>query len=152
MYIYIYRSRHRYIPPYNEVTSNDVLLRASRSLDYEGDIPNAPFMLVYDDKFLNVFQNLETKKALSSIRKDYEKFGKWLFQDVILNEIDDYKIQNGIKTYDTSTNYATHLRTNENWKTRRAMFRENFLLSLTRLVEDGEIKILDNKEPLIMAG
>ena len=77
--------------------------------------------------------------------EDYEKFGKWLFQDVILNEIDDYKIQNGIKTYDTSTNYATHLRTNENWKTRRAMFRENFLLSLTRLVEDGVIKILDNK-------
>ena len=59
--------------PYNEVTSNDVLLRASRSLDYEGDIPNAPFLLVYDDKFLNVFQNLETRKALNSIRKDYEK-------------------------------------------------------------------------------
>lgn len=102
---------------------------------------------ILSDEIKNIMKSSEIENF--SIKRieilDYEEYGRWLCDDVLLEEYDSYEKNGKEKVWKTPTKYFTHRRDNKNWKTRQILFRNSLLENLSDLAERGIIRVLDSK-------
>lgn len=103
---------------------------------------SASYLLTDEQKSIMTDDEIENFKIKIKII-NYESFMKWIVDDCLIEEMDNHKVVNKEKIWETETKYFTHLRDNKNWILRRKFYRGHFLISLPILMNKKIIKVTD---------